>query len=66
MRTAFSSIGSSVVNLVLSTLTGNWKPHIGYWPVNWQFGMLCQLISSKLVCTALQPCTDCTELQKCM
>ena len=43
---------SSAVNLVLFTLTGYWKPHIGYWQVNWQCGMLCQLINSKLVSTA--------------
>jgi len=43
---------TSIVNLVLFTLIGNWKHCIGYRPVNWQFGMLCQLINSKLVSTA--------------
>ena len=42
----------SVGNLVLFTLTGYWKPHIGYCWFNWQCGMLCQLIDSKLVSTA--------------
>ena len=29
------------------------KPHIGFLPLNWQFGMLCRLTNSKLGTAAL-------------